>query len=404
MAITTWDASNFSYNSLLSNGNLTVEPTFAGYLHASDFDANKHWIFNPFDGLWNGASTATQDPATGTGGYSYTGNAGPFYAMDTSWSASPVDVWHKNFGSLPTPTLPSGFSMFNTAASATVTFGTAFNGNFTYSNGDLRATRSAGSDPQSTRSSHTVSSGKVCWMTYPIRDGLQRWGFGNGSNTAGSYFYDGGQNGAGITNSLWVFNGATTGTTSFATNTYRRVPQLGFGTVSRSSGKLMFEITGTFTTNNIAVGVGNSSAALTSYPGAANSWGYTVNNPNANTYYNGGSATGADGLTTGGTIGIYVDFGAQRLWYYSSTGGRYNSSPSADPATNTGGIDISAIMGSALFPVCGGAAEGAGVVAAPCSIVANFGASAFSSPVPSGFRSWNDGPLVGGRSRGIIIP
>lgn len=79
-------------------------------------------------------------------------------------------------------------------------------------------------------------------------------------------------------------------------------------------------------------------------------------------------------------IGIAVDFTAQLIWFRVAPAGNWNNSGTANPATGTGGISISAISSSGLFPVFMAAAN-------LDKNTANFGATAFSGSVPSGFTS-----------------
>lgn len=87
----------------------------------------------------------------------------------------------------------------------------------------------------------------------------------------------------------------------------------------------------------------------------------------------------------GQVIGVAVDLVNNKLWYWSPANARWNGAAigTQNPATNTGGLDISYITG-AKFPGWTGYNATGGDV---CN--ANFGASAFQNPPPSGFSSWN---------------
>ncbi|MEJ2435467.1 MAG: hypothetical protein P8Y53_20805, partial [Pseudolabrys sp.] len=81
-----------------------------------------------------------------------------------------------------------------------------------------------------------------------------------------------------------------------------------------------------------------------------------------------------------------VDLDNRRIWFRKNNG-YWNYSSTADPATNSGGFDISAIMGLGVWPFVT-----SGVNGAACTF--NFGDSAFAQAVPSGFTpGWpvNDG-------------
>jgi hypothetical protein len=90
---------------------------------------------------------------------------------------------------------------------------------------------------------------------------------------------------------------------------------------------------------------------------------------------NSGSALG--GLSSGNTIGIAVDLTARLIWFRIAPSGNWNGSGTANPATGIGGLSISALSGS-LFPFFGATFSGDGATV-------NFGDSAFSGTVPSGF-------------------
>jgi len=77
-------------------------------------------------------------------------------------------------------------------------------------------------------------------------------------------------------------------------------------------------------------------------------------------------------------IGIAVDFSGQLIWFRVAPAGSWNGSGTANPATGVDGISISVIAGS-RFPTMTGQGGDA--------ITANFGASAFTGVVPSGFTS-----------------
>ena len=101
-------------------------------------------------------------------------------------------------------------------------------------------------------------------------------------------------------------------------------------------------------------------------------------------YVNGATKTGPGLPVTGSTVRFAVDFSNLQVWI-NINGGNWNGSGTADPASNTGGYDLSAFIGSAvpLFPVAIAWASGnAGT--------ANFGASAFTYAMPSGFTAWDD--------------
>lgn len=85
----------------------------------------------------------------------------------------------------------------------------------------------------------------------------------------------------------------------------------------------------------------------------------------------------------GDTVCMAVDFGNSRIWFRTN-GGNWNNSALADPATNVGGINFASETGAALFPtetflVFSGVAQVA---------TANFGTTAYTQSVPSGFGNY----------------
>jgi hypothetical protein len=97
-----------------------------------------------------------------------------------------------------------------------------------------------------------------------------------------------------------------------------------------------------------------------------------------------------DGASSGSTlsarvandiIGIAVDFAARLAWFRVAPSGNWNGNASADPATAVGGLSTPPVgIGIPGFPL---AILGANLE----SVTANFGDSAFTGTVPSGFTS-----------------
>jgi hypothetical protein len=97
-----------------------------------------------------------------------------------------------------------------------------------------------------------------------------------------------------------------------------------------------------------------------------------------------------DGVSSGSTLGaraaadvisVAVDFGARLTWFRVAAAGNWNGSATANPATGAGGVAItSSGVGVPAFPL---AIMGANLDA----ITANFGDTAFTGTVPSGFTS-----------------
>jgi hypothetical protein len=160
-------------------------------------------------------------------------------------------------------------------------------------------------------------------------------------------------------------------------------------TVSKSTGKYYFEATmSTWSGTGAETGLATSSATLLG-GGLAGQAAVTRSQGgvNGSIYINGtysGSSLGP--RTSGDIIGIASDLVAGLIWFRAAPSGNWNGSGTANPATGVGGISLGALAGSVLFPFF--AASSTGQVA-----TANFGASAFSGAVPSGFISWEAGLL-----------
>ena len=97
-------------------------------------------------------------------------------------------------------------------------------------------------------------------------------------------------------------------------------------------------------------------------------------------------------MQNGGTLDFAVDTVSHKLWWRSSLTGQWDENPNDNPATNTGGIDISALGGAALYPVV------TDWVNPGAAATINGGTASFRDSVPSGFTPL-DG-LSGGSSGG----
>jgi hypothetical protein len=149
---------------------------------------------------------------------------------------------------------------------------------------------------------------------------------------------------------------------------------------SVSSGKYYFEGKLTAIINNsLTVGICTAAANLATVNGnstaaaAATRLGSIfVNNVNT------GATLGTRAVND--VIGVAVDATARLIWFRVAPSGNWNGSGTADPAAGTGGLNISALSG-ALFVLASTGSTANDVV------TVNFGASAFSGAVPSGFTS-----------------
>ncbi|MGX1110555.1 MULTISPECIES: SPRY domain-containing protein [Bradyrhizobium] len=152
----------------------------------------------------------------------------------------------------------------------------------------------------------------------------------------------------------------------------------------KNSGKFYFEVT-----------VGASHGSTDSIGVMASSYGYgALTNGNAGAgsgvWLGGGSivnnggtvgSVGGAANAAGSVICVAHDAGNGRVWYRLN-GGSWNNSGTADPATNTGGINL---LAAQYAPVVGFSPFGSPTVGD--NFTANFGASAFAYSVPSGFTA-----------------
>ena len=102
---------------------------------------------------------------------------------------------------------------------------------------------------------------------------------------------------------------------------------------------------------------------------------------NGSIYINGtysGSQLG--GPPSNAVLGIAVDLTGGLIWFRIAPTGNWNGSATANPATGAGGISLGALAGSTLFPFFG-------ALSTTEDCTANFGGSAFTGTVPSGFTS-----------------
>src|SRR6516164_5442777 len=152
---------------------------------------------------------------------------------------------------------------------------------------------------------------------------------------------------------------------------------------SKSTGKyyVEFTITGVLSGADTGIGIATGSAPLTI--GATSTGGFICYPGTGNIYFN-GSFTG---VTPGGSTGIgtvwcmAIDLVNSKGWFRIN-GGNWDGSGTDNPATNTGGINIATLFPTnAAYAFFCANANAAGVTA-------NFGTSAFSFTVPSGFSAW----------------
>ena len=146
----------------------------------------------------------------------------------------------------------------------------------------------------------------------------------------------------------------------------------------KTSGKYYFEIF-----FNTAAGGGDTGLGIgtptSTYAGMGNNATVGAFVFQSGATYSNGSRTGiAIGVFLNGlTFSVAVDLDNREIWFRNSSSGLWNASGTANPATNTGGINIPAgtMVPFVTFNVSGNV------------WTANFGAAAFSGAMPSGFTA-----------------
>lgn len=79
-------------------------------------------------------------------------------------------------------------------------------------------------------------------------------------------------------------------------------------------------------------------------------------------------------------LSFALDLDSKKIWFRTNAGS-WNNNPANDPATNTGGIDISSLAGGPYFPFGQG-------YSGRDTLTANFGGSPYTQSAPSGFSNW----------------
>jgi hypothetical protein len=132
--------------------------------------------------------------------------------------------------------------------------------------------------------------------------------------------------------------------------------------------------------NNVALGLANSTFAFTDFLGV-NAHSLAMYFNTATTLVNNASIGTAIAWVLNSVFDQAVDRQNNRYWSRIG-GGNWNNSPTANPATNTEGFDISGISGT-VFPCYQllGDAGGTG------RVTANFGATAYTHAAPVGFSN-----------------
>lgn len=145
-----------------------------------------------------------------------------------------------------------------------------------------------------------------------------------------------------------------------------------------TSGKYYWEYAyTTLNTNSISTGIALASASLSLATGTGAAY---VLRSTGGIMVNGvGSGSSLGIVNTGSVLCFAVDFTGKLLWVRNGAAGNWNGSGTANPATAAGGVNIASISTGLLFPLMSGASAD--------KVTANFGDSAFTGTVPSGFTA-----------------
>ena len=157
---------------------------------------------------------------------------------------------------------------------------------------------------------------------------------------------------------------------------------------SKSSGKFYWETTFNATQTNSGVGIAIGSLSVstqtfanagTGKSGLTQSGGVWLDGASSNYVVGGvaGSTISFGTITSGTVICVAVDIGAQLIWWRLGASGNWNNNASRNPATGAGGASIPNV-GTAFATDCFGGAD---------TLISNFGGSAFTGAVPSGFTA-----------------
>jgi hypothetical protein len=156
----------------------------------------------------------------------------------------------------------------------------------------------------------------------------------------------------------------------------------GVRTIASLTGvKLYFEITLTsLGGGGLYSGIASATASVITAPGGAGT--VTVASTSGNILV-GGAASGVSlaAFSAGQIVCAAADLIGNLVWFRKGAAGLWNNNAANNPATGVGGISISSIFGAT--PAFGYSAFQ--VVANGTSLSANFGDSAFTGVVPSGF-------------------
>ena len=157
------------------------------------------------------------------------------------------------------------------------------------------------------------------------------------------------------------------------------------------AGQFYFEYTMTTWAGSTSCGVANLAAGFA--PGT--STGVSSVNAAGQIVCNGSNIASLGARANGNIIGVAVDFTARLIWFRVAPAGNWNGTAGFAPG-GTGGVNISPIggVGSSVYPYFAS-------ITTSNSVTANFGDSAFSGAVPSGYTAGFP-PLVVGNAAQVM--
>lgn len=134
----------------------------------------------------------------------------------------------------------------------------------------------------------------------------------------------------------------------------------------------------------------------------ANQNGYSTHSfgiecDNGNGFLNGSSVVSSINVNPpSGYACFALDMVNKRLWVRSGSAGNWNNSGTANPVTNTGGIDVSSISTTAIYP-------SASADTNTDRLSARFLSTSWLGAAPSGFTEINPAAAAQARSFGAIL-
>ena len=165
--------------------------------------------------------------------------------------------------------------------------------------------------------------------------------------------------------------------------------------------KLYFEITLTsLGGGNVFPGVATAAASVSSSPGGVGTSVVTSSTGNI-VVNNVGSGTSLGAFSAGQIACVAIDLVGNLIWFRKTASGNWNNNVANNPSTGVGGISVSVLFGSAnAFGY-----SALQTVPNGTPFTANFGDSAFSGVVPSGYIAGfpTVAPATSGQARVMVM-